>query len=326
MKYPLLFLVSFLLSAPGLAAQCQPYEHPSMVWFTSGGAYGEWLTVEIRAPVCRAGSPYAIAYGFGITTLTGPLMLVPPVGVAGSGLIDATGRGVAWVAIPNVPSLRGLPVHFQGGIAGGHRIEIASMLIAGPVGRSFLRTWRDTTLPDFPYPGHARATLAGGQVLITGGKPRGLYLPGPAGYPPIPTMRLYDPVRGTMAQAGNMLRARFGHAIVPLPDGTALIVGGDNPQTAPPVAELYRPGNPTNLGLGTVGYGAVSISKSNGRTGAGSGDTARLRAHRRWRHHQRHALRRRRTHVHHTAEPDSQAQRLGGCGVPRGRAHHGRRR
>lgn len=255
MKYLLLFLVSYALSTPCLVAQCTPYEHPSMVWFTGGGAYGEWLTVEIRAPVCRAGSPFAIAYGFGITTLTGPLMLVPPVGVAGSGTIDATGRGVARLAIPNAPSLLGLPVHFQGGITGGYRVEIASMLIAAPAGRRFQPTWRDTTLPDFPYPGHARATLAGGQVLITGGKPRGLYLPGPGGYPPITTMRLYDPIKGTMTPAGNMLRARFGHAIVPLPDGTALIVGGDPiPQSPPAVAELYKPGNPINLSLGTVPY------------------------------------------------------------------------
>ncbi len=79
---------------------------------------------------------------------------------------------------------------------------------------------------------HAMVELADGRVLATGGVLDGL--PGGQATPGDATARawLYDPSTDRWSEVGAMVHARAGHAIVALPDGSALVIGGVDAATA----------------------------------------------------------------------------------------------
>lgn len=87
--------------------------------------------------------------------------------------------------------------------------------------------------------GHQAVILAGGSVLVIGGKD---------GEHDLVTAELYDPAGGTFATTGSMSAARWFFTATLLQDGRALIAGGqdlsgDQPVAAhlPGTAELYVP-------------------------------------------------------------------------------------
>lgn len=91
-----------------------------------------------------------------------------------------------------------------------------------------------TALAPLPEPltFHGMVELADGRVLVSGGGIGGL--PGPAATPQEATDRawVYDPDADRWTEVGAMNRARAGHALVALPDGGALVIGGVAAATA----------------------------------------------------------------------------------------------
>src|SRR5262249_1099367 len=73
----------------------------------------------------------------------------------------------------------------------------------------------NTIAADWP---DAQTLLTSGKVLVTGGDPDGFGSSNFAG--------VYDPSTGNFAVTGNMNAARNAHTATTLPDGTALIAGG----------------------------------------------------------------------------------------------------
>lgn len=88
---------------------------------------------------------------------------------------------------------------------------------------------------------HSVTALRDGTILVVGGQ-QGEYrrdTPDPA---VLRSAELYDPATGAWRRTGDLLTPRAGHIAVPLPDGGALVFGGDGPGNAPLVsAERYIP-------------------------------------------------------------------------------------
>jgi Galactose oxidase, central domain len=88
--------------------------------------------------------------------------------------------------------------------------------------------------------GSARGTatlLLDGRVLVAGGPG------GPGGYGPIASADLYDPASGTWTATQSLLAPRVGHTATRLPDGRALVAGGNTGSGSAPSAELFDPGS-----------------------------------------------------------------------------------
>ncbi len=93
---------------------------------------------------------------------------------------------------------------------------------------------------------HAACLLGDGRVLVSGGRAR-------FGGPALGTVELFDPAQGTWTPRLAQGLPRTGHTLTPLPDGSALVLGGDQP-----VAERYLPGEDRFQTLGVCGAGAGS--------------------------------------------------------------------
>jgi hypothetical protein len=116
--------------------------------------------------------------------------------------------------------------------------------------------------------GPTATMLTDGRVLIAGS---GTDCTGD-GCVPTNTAQIYDPAKGSFTNTGPLLRARYGHAATPLPDGRVLITGGcdgirDRSMSALAEAELYDPatGQFTETGPMTAARGwHAAILLSNG--------------------------------------------------------------
>ena len=71
--------------------------------------------------------------------------------------------------------------------------------------------------------GAGAALLTDGQVLIVGGGTNG-----PAGLCALTDAEIIDPTTGTSKLTGGMASARYKHAVIALPDGTVLALGGSD--------------------------------------------------------------------------------------------------
>ncbi len=106
---------------------------------------------------------------------------------------------------------------------------------------------------------NAAATIANGDVLVTGGsKPVDKVF----GYTSSDSSaNLFISDGSGLVQVGFMEQARTGHTATGLPDGTLLVVGGEDVQAQPTFDELYDSANNTSSniqqGLGLVGHTAT---------------------------------------------------------------------
>jgi len=236
----------WLVTSPLLPGQVLS---PPMLWMAAGGAVGETAEWKFQALyrdhviACSAGIQKPAFWG---------LMLAPPINVLAVG----TGTGYSTVTlrirVPADPRLVGSCIHLQAeSITGppapfhGSVSNLATWVVAANPSPRF----RVSTLdPQCSYFGpcrqqrSARAALRDGTLLFTGQKS---VQPGPV--PPIISPQtndaeLYDPVQNRTLNVGPMLNFRADHAVQPLADGSALVVGGD--LLPPPMlclAELYHP-------------------------------------------------------------------------------------
>lgn len=93
--------------------------------------------------------------------------------------------------------------------------------------------------------------LTNGKVLIAGGA---------AGFTPLATAELYNPVDGSFTRTGDMTAPRFGHTATLLPDGRVLVTGGSTtPQADIPTnsAEIYDPSSGSFAPTGNMLFGHV---------------------------------------------------------------------
>jgi hypothetical protein len=81
------------------------------------------------------------------------------------------------------------------------------------------QTWSFTGSMETDRAFFSATTLTNGQVLVLGGRQRGLW--------GIATAELYNPSTGTFTATGNLVNPRADHAATLLQNGKVLIAGGD---------------------------------------------------------------------------------------------------
>jgi hypothetical protein len=81
---------------------------------------------------------------------------------------------------------------------------------------------------------------AAGKVLVACGQTLG-----PGGFLPCANLELFDPAKGTFADAGSLASPRFSHTATRLSDGRVLMVGGFGPTGVLASAECYDPASGT---------------------------------------------------------------------------------
>jgi hypothetical protein len=246
---PVLFLALAVNSQAGDPPGAPPVPRPS-VWIGSGGAVGETAGVQIQYP--GQNCPYALVYSpHANPTGTWPIIL-PPYSLLAAGNLDAQGSAAVLVPVPASTGLVGLPIHLVAAVDdppsfGRSYSPVCLWAMAPQHPRRFVPLSATKLIPYKPTDGHARANLSNGHVLFSGGMVGGC----------IPMARddayVFDPVRFTTLQVGNMTTLRVGHRAQALGDGTVLVVGGDWSATTP-TAELYNPTTQTFQSLGTVPF------------------------------------------------------------------------
>jgi hypothetical protein len=110
-------------------------------------------------------------------------------------------------------------------------------------------TGRFTQLASLPGPraAHGATLLGNGQVLVVGGKSQTGH-----GNGILDTTLLFDPVAGTWRAAAKLRQLKYKLAVAPLPDGGALVIGGQTADDAAarlteteifdPTTSSFRPG------------------------------------------------------------------------------------
>lgn len=118
-------------------------------------------------------------------------------------------------------------------------------------------TFTPTGYMTSPRAGHTATLLLNGKVLIAGGDSPciGQIACPAAGFQPLASAELYDPLTGAFAAAGSMALPRYGHQATLLADGTVLIVGNQNDSTgvSDGRVERYDPSTGTFSVAGDIG-------------------------------------------------------------------------
>ena len=244
-----LFLALAVNSEAGDPPGAPPLPRPS-VWIGSGGAVGETANVQIQYP--GQNCPYALVYSPNADPMGHWPPILPPYSLLAAGNLDAQGSAVIPVPVPAATGLVGLDVNLVAAVDdvssfGRSYSPVCLWVVAPQYPLRFVPISATKLIPYRPTDGHARANLSNGQVLFSGGRAGGCV--------PMPRDDAYvfDPVRFTTLQVGNMTTLRSGHRAQTLGDGTVLVVGGDWLATTP-TAELYNPTTQSFQSLGTVPY------------------------------------------------------------------------
>jgi hypothetical protein len=149
----------------------------------------------------------------------------------------------------------------MGSQRGGHTATLLRdgrvLLVGGESGRAALSTveaydpatGQFTQLASLPGPraAHGAALLGNGQVLVAGGRSQTGH-----GNGILDTTLLFDPSSGTWRAAAKLSRLKYKLAVAPLPDGGALVIGGQSSDEAAarlteteifdPTTSSFRPG------------------------------------------------------------------------------------
>ena len=246
----LLLILALVVVSLG-SADAQPPPPPlHALWIYKGGAIGEVTSIAISMHIAPFRA-YAIAYSHGIHSTIRKPQLLHPIHLLASGQFTSSNTAIHRVVLPDVKSLVGLPIHLQGAVSDGVTwlfTDVCFWPIAPRIPRQFTLASSQKDFPVQPEDDNARATLADGTVLISGGRDSFL-----------PTIKyrgsayVYDPARSVSTTAGMMTTGRGGHVMEPLSDGTFLVVGGDT-STTNPVAEIYDPKTRKFQAIGAVPY------------------------------------------------------------------------
>lgn len=233
---PAFLVLLLLLVAVPLTAQPPP-PPPNSLWIAGGGAVGE--TAQIAIASHYAGfDDYVLAWSPALRPTAQVPQLAAPFFLLGGGTIPTTRVAVYPVTLPNDPKLVGTTVHLQGAFWSGTSslsTAVLTWVFAPASGRQFVMSSPTRPFAVSPGDGHARATLADGTVLLSGGLE-----------PTLPGLRfrsvayVYDPARSVLRTTTVMNSGRGGHVMRRLGNAEVLIVGGDQNDQAP-TAELYSP-------------------------------------------------------------------------------------
>jgi len=282
--------ILFSLLLVGFTLGCHAStESQAKFWISQGGAIGETTVIEVDASVAFTSRPYFISGSL-------DYLAWPPTLPVFAGVLDDQGRTRHRIPLPYLPSLVGTRIELSVTTWWSPQSPLSRLtgrlrwVLGAPGPKRFHRggnmpTWFADRL------GCARCVLKNGTLLQTG---RGIpawkvKLPYPSSNypppgPPIPPgfnpalwvhygaagvnrdhyneAFLLDPSTGLSRPTELMHRPRFFPAVVALPDGTALVVGGDPggvpapPQGPPfvPTAELYDPSTGSFRFLGTIPF------------------------------------------------------------------------
>ena len=134
--------------------------------------------------------------------------------------------------------------------------------------------WAVTAPMSVAREGHTATRLAGGAVLIAGGKKIGAFDTGDVFFR---TAELYDPAAGAFAPAASMVDKRVDHAAALLPGGKVLVVGGSGDTTSATTSEIFDPSKQTwSATPAPLAHGRVAALLSpllDGRVLVAGGDT-----------------------------------------------------
>lgn len=139
-----------------------------------------------------------------------------------SGVLNASGQASVTYALPNDPTLHGIPLFAQFVTLPGAPtlVDEISDLTGFVLGQAQQSTNTVGLKPE-ELDGHAQTLLADGRVLISGG--------GTSSGASLAGFRLFDPQTQSFSVAtGAMQHGRSGHAAVRLNDGRVLLIGGGN--------------------------------------------------------------------------------------------------
>ena len=214
--------------------------------FVATGTFSDGSTADVSASATWAAQTAGIAAvsnGAAIGLALGSTSVTATLGsVAASAEVDVTTN--TWSAAAPMPTER----------VGGHTATLLTtgkLLVAGGVKSTggttaadlydpVSATWSSVAPMGTQRSSHAATLLADGRVLVTGGST--LSASAAKGYVNNVSAEIYDPATNTWTPTAPMTVARAHHTATLLPDGTVLVVGGENLLYLPSAtAEIYDP-------------------------------------------------------------------------------------
>ena len=214
--------------------------------FVATGTFSDGSTQDVSASatwatqiagIAAVSNGAATGLALGSTSVTATLGTV-----AASAEVDVTTN--TWTAAAMMPTER----------VGGHSATLLTtgkLLVAGGVTSNggtaavdlydpVSASWSTVAPMGTQRSSHAATLLADGRVLVTGGST--VSTAAAKGYVNNVSAEIYDPVANTWTPTAPMTTARSHHTATLLPDGTVLVVGGENDVYLPTAtAELYDP-------------------------------------------------------------------------------------